>query len=105
MTTVAVDGVKWSWVLYHLPVSVTSLASDGASGGTEGLTSDGPLLQYSPPCSQGPGAKSYVFTLYALSSEPTFAVPPERVTGALVTAAIAGRTIASKTLTVSYTRP
>lgn len=56
MTTVAVDGVKWSWVLYHLPVSVTSLASDGASSGTEGLTSDGPLLQYSPPCSQGPGA-------------------------------------------------
>lgn len=105
MTTVAVDGLKWNWVLYHIPASVTSLAQAGTSIGSAGLTSDGPLLQYSPPCSSGPGSKDYVFTLYALSAELAFGVAPDRVDGALVTAAIADRTIASKTLTVSYARP
>jgi hypothetical protein len=35
-----------------------------------GVGSDGPGTVYDPPCSQGPGAKLYTYTLYALSESP-----------------------------------
>ncbi|MFO0762242.1 MAG: YbhB/YbcL family Raf kinase inhibitor-like protein [Byssovorax sp.] len=71
MTTQAKDGEKWNWVLFHVPSSTTALLEGDQSIGTAGLTSDGPNLAYSPPCSQGPGAKVYTFTLYALSATPS----------------------------------
>lgn len=105
MTTLARDGLKWNWVLYGIPASARSLAAGSSGVGTAGLTSDGPNLAYSPPCSQGPGAKSYTFTLYALSSAPSLPAEPRQVTGALLTTAIQPLTLASSALTVSYTRP
>ena len=103
MTTLALDGQKWNWVLYGIPATVTSLARNSSGVGTAGLTSDGPLLAYSPPCSQGPGSKTYTFTLYSLSASP--ALPPaSQVTGAVLTAAIADRTLASASMNVTYTR-
>ena len=103
MTTLALDGQKWNWVLYGIPATVTSLARNRSGVGTAGLTSDGPLLAYSPPCSQGPGSKTYTFTLYSLSASP--ALPPaSQVTGAVLTAAIADRTLASASMNVTYTR-
>lgn len=105
MTTVAKDGLKWNWVLYHLPASTTSLAVGAMGVGTAGLTSDGPALAYSPPCSKGPGAMSYTFTLHALPAAPTFSVPASQITGQVVTDAVDKLVIASSQLTVSYTRP
>jgi hypothetical protein len=82
----------------------TDTDSDTGDGiGSDGLTSDGPLLQYYPPCPHGPGAKSYHFTLYALSEAPTFAVPAEEINGQIVTDAIAGITLGSCVITVTYT--
>jgi phosphatidylethanolamine-binding protein (PEBP) family uncharacterized protein len=104
MTTLANDGLKWNWVLYGVPASATSLAENAANVGTAGLTSDGPKLAYSPPCSQGPGAKTYTFTIYALSAAPTFSVPASQVNGATVTSAISQLTLATSQLSVSYTR-
>ena len=104
MTTLAPDGLKWNWVLYGIPSSTTSLEKNSTGIGTLGRTSDGPLLAYSPPCSQGPGAKTYTFTLYSLSAPPVLGVPASQVTGAVLTAAIADRTLASSQLNVSYTR-
>jgi phosphatidylethanolamine-binding protein (PEBP) family uncharacterized protein len=105
LTTEALDGLKWNWVLYGIPPTLTSLPEGSMGTASAGLTSDGPLLQYAPPCSMGPGAKQYVFTLYALSDAAPITVAPEQVSGAYLTAAISDRTITSRTLTVSYTRP
>jgi phosphatidylethanolamine-binding protein (PEBP) family uncharacterized protein len=104
MTTLANDGLKWNWVLYGIPASATSLAENAANVGTAGLTSDGPKLAYSPPCSQGPGAKTYTFTIYALSGTPAFNVPASHVNGAAVTSTISRLTLATAQLSVSYTR-
>jgi phosphatidylethanolamine-binding protein (PEBP) family uncharacterized protein len=105
MTTIAPNGTKWNWVLVHIPATTNSLPANDTSIGVAGLTSDGPLLAYSPPCSQGPGAKSYTFTLYALSSPLTTSVPNNQLTGSVVTNAIANSTLATGSLTVTYTRP
>lgn len=105
MTTEARDGRKWNWVLYAIPTEKTGIAAAATDVGKAGITSDGPLLQYYPPCSQGPGAKSYTFTLYALSAKPTLPTVANQVTGAAVEAAIANITLAKSAVTVTYTRP
>jgi phosphatidylethanolamine-binding protein (PEBP) family uncharacterized protein len=105
MTTEARDGRKWNWVLHSIPTSKTAVAEGARDVGVAGITSDGPLLQYYPPCSQGPGAKSYVFTVYALSAKPALPSAPNQATGAVVEEAIANVTLAKASITVSYTRP
>jgi phosphatidylethanolamine-binding protein (PEBP) family uncharacterized protein len=103
MTTLPGDGTtKWNWILYGIPSTVSSLPKDSYGIGTLGVGSDGPLAAYQSPCSQGPGAKVYTFTVYALSATPSISANP--VTGALLTAAIAPLTLASASLNVSYTR-
>jgi phosphatidylethanolamine-binding protein (PEBP) family uncharacterized protein len=104
MTTVALDGTKYNWVLFHLPSTVTLLAQGGVGIGTTGLSTDGPLLKYYPPCSTGPGTKTYTFTLYALSAAPTFTVPESQVNGEILSSAIGPLTIAGRQVNVSYTR-
>lgn len=103
MTTLANDGLKWNWVLYGIPGNATALAENDPDG-TAGLTSDGPELAYSPPCSQGPGAKTYTFTIYALSGAPAFDVPAAQVNGAVLTSALSQLTLATSELSVTYTR-
>lgn len=105
MSTEARDGRKWNWVLYAIPSEKTGIAAAATDVGKAGITSDGPLLQYYPPCSQGPGAKSYTFTLYALAAKPTLPAVANQVTGAAIEAAIANVTLAKSELTVTYTRP
>ncbi len=104
MTTEALDGEKWNWVLYGIPSAVRSLAAGSQGVGTAGCSSDGPELRYYPPMSKGPGPKTYTFTIYALSAPPDLDVPADQVTGPVLTAAIADRTLASTTLSVTYTR-
>ena len=58
MTTLPGDGTtKYNWVVYGIPAGVTSLPRDSYGLGTAGVGSDGPIMAYQPPCSQGPGAK------------------------------------------------
>lgn len=103
ITTVALDGTKYNWVLFHIPGSVTSLAQ-GAAIGTAGVSTDGSDLRYYPPCSTGPGEKTYTITLYALSGVPTFSVPESKVTGVILTNAISSLIIGSSQVNVTYTR-
>jgi phosphatidylethanolamine-binding protein (PEBP) family uncharacterized protein len=106
MTTLPGDGTtKWNWVLYGIPASTTGLAKNSSGVGTLGVGSDGPQAAYQPPCSQGPGAKLYIFTLYALSATPSLPVPANQVTGAVLTGAIANITLGSASLRLSYARP
>jgi phosphatidylethanolamine-binding protein (PEBP) family uncharacterized protein len=106
MTTLPGDGTtKWNWVLYAIPASSTGLAKNSSGVGTLGVGSDGPQAAYQPPCSQGPGAKLYTFTIYALSASPSLPVPANQVTGAVLTGAIANIILGSASLKLSYTRP
>lgn len=105
MTTLPGDGTtKWNWVLYGLPLTTTSLLHDSFLVGTLGVGSDDPGAIYNPPCSQGPGAKVYAYSVYAVSAPPVFSVPPARVTGQMVTDTIAGLTLAKASLNLSVTR-
>jgi len=105
MSTVAKDGIKYTWVLYGIPASTTSLANGSTGIGTAGITSNGPNLAYSPPCSSGPGTKTYTFTLYALSGTPTLPSDPKSVTGAVLEQAIASLTLQKSSLDGEHTRP
>jgi phosphatidylethanolamine-binding protein (PEBP) family uncharacterized protein len=105
MTTLPGDGsTRWNWVLYYIPVGVTSLVKDSFGVGTLGQGSDGPIVRYQPPCSIGPDAKLYTYTLYALSAIPDLSAFSGPVTGEQLTSAIAGITLGSAKLDLSYTR-
>jgi phosphatidylethanolamine-binding protein (PEBP) family uncharacterized protein len=105
MTTLPGDGTtKWSWVLYSIPGTTTSLAKNSTGVGILGVGSRGPTMAYEPPCSQGPGAKRYTLTLYALSESPQLPAA-NQVTGDVLTSAISSITIGSASLNLSYTRP
>ncbi|MFO0093265.1 MAG: YHYH protein [Gemmatimonadaceae bacterium] len=105
MTTIPSQGsTKYNWVLYGIPSGTVSIPV-GTSVGTVGQADDGAGTNYAPPCSQGPGAKEYTFTLYALSSAPSLdGANPAQVTGATLVNAIADRTLAKATLTVTVNR-
>jgi len=104
MTTIPVDGAtKWNWVLYGLPGSITNLAKNSSGVGIPGVNSHG-TMAYAPPCSQGPRAKIYTFTLYALSASPTLPVEADRVTGEVLIKAISSITLGSASLNLSFTR-
>ena len=105
MTTLPGDGTtKWNWVLYNIPPKTASLAKDSFLVGTLGVGSDGPGTVYNAPCSQGPGAKVYTYTLYALSAAPIFPIPADQVNGQMVTNAIVGITLSKATFNLSATR-
>lgn len=95
---------KWNWVLYNIPASATGLASGTAGIGTLGSADDGAGTAYAPPCSQGPGAKTYLFTLYALSAAPVLSGVASANTGPVVTAAIAALTVGTAAISVTATR-
>ena len=74
------------------------------SVGTLGAADDGAVNAYAPPCSQGPGAKTYTFTVYALASPLTFTQAASLISGQVVTDAIERVKLAAAALNVSYTR-
>jgi phosphatidylethanolamine-binding protein (PEBP) family uncharacterized protein len=91
-------------LLYNIPATVTNIADDVSGVGLFGINTVNGQQSYTPPCSQGPGAKLYTITVYALSSAPVFTVPPSQVTRDIFLAAIASKTLASSELNVTYTR-
>lgn len=74
---VAPDQEKSYWVVTNIPPTATSLPQ---AVRLPTATSDGPRLgrndrgqrAYDPPCSQGPGLKTYHVTVFALSDVPAF---------------------------------
>lgn len=106
MTTLPGDGTtKWNWVVYGIPATATSLPENNSGIGITGTGSHGTSMVYDGPCSQGPGAKLYTFTIYALSASPTLPSSADQVTGPVLTSAISAITISTATLNLSYTRP
>ena len=91
-------------LLYNIPVTTTSIPDAVMGVGIFGQNTVNPSLAYTPPCSQGPGAKLYTITVYALSAAPVFTVAATGVTRDLFLAAVANITLATSIINVTYTR-
>lgn len=96
--------VHWYWVLYNIPSNLNSLPRNAIGTGTLGTNSVNDRTEYAPPCSQGPGTKAYIYTIYALSQNPSISVMPDEVTREVLLNAISRITISSAKMTVYYSR-
>ena len=96
--------IHWYWEVYDIPASVTSLPKNMTGIGLLGNNSVNGQLAYTPPCSKGPGPKEYIYTVYALSADPKFAVPAAQVDRATLLNAIKDITLDSAELHVIYSR-
>lgn len=100
------DGsAKWYWILYNIPASVRSLPKNAKNTGITGNNSVNNKLEYAPPHSKGPGPKTYVYTVYALSDSLTLDVKPSEVNREALLAAMKGRILATAEMKVVYSRP
>ena len=95
---------KWYWTLYNLPADTLFLLKDTRGVGTMGNNSVNRRVGYAPPHSKGPGAKTYVLTLYALSAPLQISTPPEQTNRNVLLAAMKDRVLATAELKVVYTR-
>lgn len=91
-------------VLYNIPSAVTSLTNNSKTIGSFGINTVDRKNTYTPPCSQGPGAKVYILTLYALSAAPTISVSSSQVTMDVLLAGMRNKILDSTVMTVTYTR-
>ncbi|MCX6929764.1 MAG: hypothetical protein NT154_42105 [Verrucomicrobia bacterium] len=96
---------KWYWVLYNLPSSTQSLAKNVKNVGTLGNNSVNGRTEYAPPHSKGPGPKTYVYTVYALSAPVKLEVPSAQVSREILLAAMKDTVLATAELRVVYSRP
>lgn len=101
----APDQTKWYWILYNIEPDVQSLPNNVKGTGTLGNNSVNRRTEYAPPHSKGPGPKTYIYTLYALSAPPRVTVPSSEVNREVLLAAMKGLTLASAELKVVYSRP
>jgi len=95
---------KWYWTLYNIPADVRSLPANVQGLGVLGNNSINGRVGYAPPHSKGPGDKTYVLTLYALSAPLQPGVAPAEVTRDVLLAAMKDKILASSELRVVYAR-
>lgn len=98
------DEMKSYWVMWDIPTSMTSLPEDASEIGQVGSGFRGET-GYEPPHSKGPGDKTYVLHLYALSTEPEPAGPAGRVSREALLEAMDGKILGRADLSVVYARP
>jgi phosphatidylethanolamine-binding protein (PEBP) family uncharacterized protein len=91
-------------ILYNIPPTITSIPKSVSGIGLFGINTVNGKTSYTPPCSQGPGAKLYTLTVYALSAEPVLTVAQTAVTRDIMLAAISKTTLAQAAINVTYTR-
>lgn len=91
-------------VVANIPAAARELKSGDASVGTWGQNTVNRKNAYTPPCSQGPGEKTYTITLYALSAEAKLAAASTPLTRDALLAAIKDTTLATASVDVKYAR-
>lgn len=96
-------GAHWYWVLYDIAPGVDHLDEGAAPPATVGTNSVNGSNAYAPPCSKGPGPKTYTFTVYALSGQPDLP-DPSGVSRSALLDAIAGLVLAEAHMDVTYAR-
>ena len=105
MHTIPPTGDKHVYVvLYNLPATLSGIPQAVSKTGTFGFNTVDGKMTYTAPCSQGPGAKIYIITVYALSKQPVISVAASAVSMDVLLGAMSGITLATSTITVSYTR-
>ena len=92
-------------LVYNISNSVSSLTEKTSNVGLFGINTVNGKTEYTPPCSQGPGAKLYVLTVYALSAEPVLGVAQSKVTMDILLDSISKTTLGTAVMNVNYTRP
>jgi len=98
-------GHHWYFLDWDIPAMTHSLVAGATTVGYLGGNSVNRELGYAPPCSQGPGAKVYTITVYALSGTPTLPRQSSAsVTRDQVLSAISGMTLSKAVLDVTYSR-
>ena len=95
-------GKHFYLTVFNIPKTATSISAGATNVGTLGQNFQGKTFGYTPPCSQGPGAKKYSIFLYALSSKLT--LTPQEATEANLLNAMTGKVISSAQLDVFYSR-
>ena len=90
------------FIAFNIPPTVSDIPAGSQTIGTLGQNFLGKKIGYTPPCSQGPGAKKYTITVYALSS--SLSLTPQEATLAKVLDSISGKVLASTTVDGQYTR-
>ena len=106
MFTIPKDGPDhWYFSIWDIPAKISKLPAGNLAIGRVGGNGENPNIGYAPPCSQGPGAKKYTFTLYALSKSAGLGPSSPTVTRASMLSAISKITLAQATLNVTYARP
>lgn len=95
--------MKHYWTIWDIPSSTTSLPKNVQGVGKVGTSFKG-QIGYEPPHSQGPGAKTYVLTLYALSAPLEITQSPREVNGDVMLEAMKDKVLASASLSVVYAR-
>jgi phosphatidylethanolamine-binding protein (PEBP) family uncharacterized protein len=106
MYTIPPTGDKHVYiVLYNIPVTTYAIPDNSKSIGVFGINTVDGKTTYTPPCSQGPGAKTYVLILYALNATPSITVPNTLVTMDILLAGMKNKIVDSAVMSVTYTRP
>ena len=95
--------MKHYWTMWDIPATTTSLPKNVSGIGKLGTSFKG-QIGYEPPHSQGPGAKTYVLTVYALSAPLQITQQPRDVNRDVLLAAMEGKVLASASLSVISTR-
>lgn len=90
--------------VYNIASNVKELGENVTNVGSWGINTVNGKNIYTPPCSQGPGAKTYIITVYALSSALAVSTSPSATTMDMVVAAMSGKLLAKSEITVTYTR-
>ena len=88
--------------LFNISPTIKSLPANNSNIGTYGQNFQGKQLGYTPPCSQGPGQKTYTFTIYALNQ--TLSLSAQSVTEETLISAMQGKVISSTVLNTFYDR-
>lgn len=96
------EGLHWYWNMYNIPTHISTMA-DGKTAGTLGSNSVNHKNEYAPPCSGGPGLKTYTYHLYALSKSLDID-ETEEVSAALLREKMSGLVLDSDEMAVSFER-
>jgi phosphatidylethanolamine-binding protein (PEBP) family uncharacterized protein len=100
----APDMVKSCWNIWNIPPDASALQKDGKPPGLVGVGFRG-HEGYEPPHSKGPGLKTYVLTVYALSSMLDMGHPASDVTREILLDALKDKILGRASLSVTYERP
>jgi phosphatidylethanolamine-binding protein (PEBP) family uncharacterized protein len=91
--------------VYNIGAGLKALPENATNIGNWGINTVNGKNSYSPPCSQGPGAKAYIITVYALSSAPVISTSVNQTTMDVLLTAITNKTLAKSEIFVNYSRP